>query len=95
MLSYAATDSSLFTEATEATEVTRPCPGPMTRSQVMERIISINPTATVQFLGRFADRALRGYLDHLSVLQAPRGRTSPPWVRPADSPAIVTRSPED
>ncbi len=70
-------------------------PGPMSRSQVMERIISINPTATVQFLGRFADRSLRGYLDHLSAAQSPRGRSSTPWVRPADSPAIVMRVPND
>lgn len=88
--SYAA--SSLFSGQPE---VTSAAAGPLTRSQVMERIISINPTATVQFLGRFADRALRGYLDHLSLVQEPRGRSSPPWIRPADSPAILMRSPRD
>jgi len=68
---------------------------PLSREQVMERIMSINPTATVHFLGRFADRALRGYLDHLSMVQEPRGRCCQPWVRPGDSPAIVVRIPDE
>lgn len=67
----------------------------MTRSQVVERIISINPTASVEFLARFQDRALRGYLEHLHAVQEPRGRATARWVRPADSPAIMSRSPRD
>lgn len=67
----------------------------MTRSQVVERIISINPTASVEFLARFQDRALRGYLEHLHAVQEPRGRATARWIRPADSPAIMSRSPRD
>lgn len=68
---------------------------PMSRAQVVERIITINPTASVEFLARFADRELKGYLDHLNAVQEPRGRSSARWVRPADSPAIVTWAPQD
>ncbi len=87
--------SNVLVEAVPAARVESQSGKPLSRSQVMERIIAINPTATVNFLARFADRALRGYLDHLSLLQEPRGRSSPPWVRPADSPAIVVRVPND
>lgn len=68
--------------------------GPLNRSQIMERIISINPTATVAFLSRFAERPLKRYLEHLTAAQEPRGRSAW-WVRPADSPAIVVRAPEE
>jgi len=92
MVLHADPETSLF--SSPATTTIAPA-ALMTRSQVVERIISINPTATTEFLGRFADRALRGYLDHLNVVQEPRGRSSQPWVRPADSPAILMRAPND
>jgi hypothetical protein len=57
----------------------------------MERIISINPTATVSFLSRFEERPLKRYLEHLTAAQEPRGRTAW-WLRPGDSPAFVVRS---
>lgn len=66
--------------------------GPLNRSQIMDRIISINPTATVAFLSRFEERPLKRYLEHLTAAQEPRGRSAW-WVRPADSPAIVVRVP--
>lgn len=58
------------------------------RSQVIERIMTLNPTASVSFLEDFTDRALRMYLDHLGAAQVPRGRRAR-WVRSADMPGIV------
>lgn len=66
----------------------------LSREHLIDGIIAINPTATVAFLSRFADTALRGYLDHLLSAQEPRGRSAA-WVRPGDSPAIVVREPLD
>jgi len=66
----------------------------LSREHLIDGIIAINPTATVTFLTRFPDAALRGYLDHLLSAQEPRGRTAS-WVRPGDSPAIVVREPID
>jgi hypothetical protein len=62
----------------------------LTREQVVDRIITINPTATAQFLERFKPESLEKYLDHLVVASGPRGGHSR-WMRPGDSPAIVTR----
>jgi hypothetical protein len=69
-------------------------PSRLTREQVVDRIIMINPTATAQFLDRFRDESLEKYLDHLVVASGPRGRNSR-WLRPGDSPAIVGREPRD
>lgn len=63
----------------------------LTREQVVDRIISINKSVTVEFLNRFPDSSLNVYLDHLSVATGPRGARSRTWVRPGDSPAIVVR----
>jgi hypothetical protein len=61
----------------------------LTREQVVDRIITINPTATQQFLARFKNESLEKYLDHLVVASGPRGGHSR-WLRPGDSPAILT-----
>ncbi len=66
----------------------------LTREQVVDRIITINPTATAQFLARFRDESLEKYLDHLVVASGPRGRHSR-WERPGDSPAIFGREAQD
>jgi hypothetical protein len=66
----------------------------LTRQQTVERILQINPTATSTFLERFDDRPLRHYLDHLVSASSPRGAESR-WMRPGDSPAIVTRESAD
>lgn len=66
----------------------------LSREHLIDGIIAINPTATVAFLNRFPDAALRGYLDHLLSAQEPRGRSAA-WVRPGDSPAIVVREPAE
>lgn len=60
----------------------------LSRSQIMDRILSMNPSATQAFLGRFSDSALGVYLDHLVSAGRPRGRDAR-WERPGDSPAIM------
>jgi hypothetical protein len=66
----------------------------LTREQVVDRIITINPTATTSFLERFNDRSLGMYLDHLVAASRPRGRGAR-WLRPGDSPAILARESQD
>lgn len=59
------------------------------RRDVIDQIVRINASATVDFLSRFADAALQTYLDHLTATQRPRGRGAV-WVRPGDTAAIMT-----
>lgn len=66
----------------------------LTRGQVIERIMTLNPTAGVDFLADFSERSLRAYLDHLASAQIPRGRAAR-WVRPGDTPGIVMAEPRD
>lgn len=61
----------------------------LTREQVVERIISLNATASVEFLAGFDDGELREYLEHLHIAQVPRGGC---WSRPGGSPAIMSRT---
>ena len=62
----------------------------LTREQVVDRIIAINPTATSGFLQRFSEDSLGRYLDHLVAASGPRGGQSR-WMRPGDWPAITVR----
>lgn len=66
----------------------------LSRSQLIERIITHNPTASVEFLEGFSQTRLRNYLDHLISAQIPRGRMAR-WVRPGDTPGIVMAEPRD
>jgi hypothetical protein len=61
----------------------------LSRTQVVDEIIEINPSATASFLAQFDDELLRKYLDHLHYTQGPRGSGS--WDRPNDAPAIMVR----
>jgi len=74
----------------EPPESSSPESSRLTREQVVDRIIQINPTATTEFLGAFQERELGKYLDHLVAASGPRGRHAR-WERPADSPAILGR----
>jgi len=56
--------------------------------QVVDQIISINRSATVEYLSQFKRESLDKYLDHLLCSQQPRGRESR-WDRPGDAPAIM------
>jgi hypothetical protein len=58
--------------------------------QVVDHIISINRSATVDYLKQFKRESLDKYLDHLLESQKPRGRESR-WDRPGDAPAIMVR----
>ncbi|MBX3377170.1 MAG: hypothetical protein KF678_09240 [Phycisphaeraceae bacterium] len=66
----------------------------LTREQVVDRIITINPTATTSFLSGFSEDSLGRYLDHLVATSGPRGRHAR-WLRPGDSPAIFARDRQD
>ncbi|RMH28591.1 MAG: hypothetical protein D6693_03725 [Planctomycetota bacterium] len=68
-----------------------PAPDPE-RDRLVDDIRSLNPTATRDFLAEFRPAALRLYLAHLAATRdEPRGPGAV-WVRPADTPAIVTRA---
>jgi len=64
----------------------------LSREQMIDRIRALNPGATPDYLGHFETPALALYLDHLNVTSEPRGTI---WRRPGDTPAIVTRNPQD
>jgi len=53
----------------------------LTREQLINSILSMNPTAAVEYLMRFETLDLRRYLDRLQLKEGPRGRDSV-WVRP-------------
>jgi len=61
----------------------------LTREQVVDRIITINRSASPAFLERFAEPQLRHYLEHLTHTEQ---RRDVPWVRRGETPAIVGRS---
>jgi|GEM_PF-1590844 len=57
------------------------------RSQIIDRILGFNPSASLEFLMGFDDRALALYLEHLHAkLEA--GDPRQPWRRPGDTAAI-------
>jgi len=62
----------------------------LTREQVVDRITSLNPTASREFLDGFEREQLVRYLDHLTEAAKPRGREAK-WRRPGDAPPMVWR----
>ncbi len=62
----------------------------LTREQVVDRITSLNPTATREFLDGFERAQLVHYMDHLTEAAKPRGREAK-WRRPGDAPPMVWR----
>ena len=58
--------------------------------QVVDQIISINRSATADYLKQFTRESLDTSLEHLLETQKPRGRESR-WDRPGDAPAIMVR----
>lgn len=67
-------------------------PVSLTRSQIVDRIVRINRTVSAEYLDQFEEEELALYLSHLACATSPRGGL---WLRPADSPAIMswTRDP--
>ena len=66
-------------------------PRRLTREQVVDRILTINPTADADFLRPFTDDELRIYMLRLDASQEPRGRRAV-WVRRDGRPGISARS---
>ncbi len=62
----------------------------LSREQVVDQIISINRSATAEYLEQFEQRSLDTYLDHLLASQQPRGRNAR-WDRPGDAPSMMSR----
>ena len=62
----------------------------LTREQVVDRIMSLNPTASREFLEGFEREQLVRYMDHLTEASKPRGREAK-WRRPGDAPPMVWR----
>jgi len=65
---------------------------PLNKQQVIDGIQQINQSARRDWLEVFDIFALRRYLDHLQRTLEPRGGGSH-WIRPGDTPAIVTKHP--
>ncbi|MCD4823163.1 MAG: hypothetical protein K8S55_01025 [Phycisphaerae bacterium] len=67
----------------------------MTKRELIDEIMELNHSADPGFLARFDDIELNNYLDHLSLLQAPRLEGDPHrydkyfQAEPADSPCAV------
>jgi len=65
-------------------------PAKLSRTQIVDQIISINTSATADYLEQFEQKSLDTYLDHLIAAQQPRGRHAR-WDRPGDTPAMMSR----
>jgi hypothetical protein len=64
----------------------------LSKHQIIEGIQQINRSAHRDWLEVFDIHALRRYLDHLQRTLEPRGGHSI-WIRPGDTPAVVTKHP--
>ena len=86
------TDLFSWTKSINTQESDLPAAPPvrLSREQVVEQIISINRSATAEYLDQFEQRSLDTYLDHLISSQQPRGRHAR-WDRPGDTPAMMSR----
>jgi len=60
----------------------------LSREQVLDQILALNPSASSTFLEQFDARELGMYLRHLLSAQEPRGPMAR-WRRPNDAPAIM------
>lgn len=62
----------------------------LTREQVVDRILALNPSISASYLRDFPESSLWSYLRRLEALHEPRGRRAC-WRREGETPAIVTR----
>lgn len=88
--------STLF-DATHRAVPAEPASEPeprLTREQLVDRILEINPSATRAYLARFRPDNLSNYLDRLLHAREPRGPGSA-WERRAETPAIVGEAAPD
>ncbi|GAB4382770.1 MAG: hypothetical protein Kow0022_01020 [Phycisphaerales bacterium] len=63
----------------------------LSKGQLIEQILLLNPGATSEFLADFSVSELSQYLNHLLWLQQPRSGQAR-WTRPGETPAVVARS---
>lgn len=63
----------------------------LSKGQLIEQILLINPGATLEFLADFSVSELSQYLNHLLWLQQPRSGQAR-WARAGDTPAVVART---
>ncbi len=82
--------SRMFTRPLELSAGESADPLAAGRAQLISSILEKNPSASLEFLGRFPEPALKDYLDHLEMVDEPRGMGRG-WVRRSGAPAIVTR----
>ncbi len=68
-------------------DLLEPTPAALTREQLVDRILVLNPTASVDFLDSFTEDGLRAYFSRLQHAHRPRGRASV-WTRPTGPRAI-------
>ena len=61
------------------------------QARLVNQILELNPTASMEFLGQFSPSALGDYLEHLTSSSLPRGRTSQ-RARPENTPAVTVRT---
>ncbi len=61
-----------------------------TKAQLIDDIVSLNPSAHSAWLDYFEPDALGRYLDHLRYARVPRGPRAF-WLRDAETTAVVTR----
>lgn len=66
----------------------------LSREQLIDRIQTLNPTASAEYLARFSEADLDLYLDHLSAAFEPRGRLAR-WLRRGETRAIQCFVPAD
>ncbi len=64
----------------------------LNKTQTIASIQEINRSVSRDWLDLFDVSALRQYLDHLQQTIQPRGGESV-WIRPGETPAVVTRRP--
>ncbi len=84
---------TVFADATRTPEeILAAVEAALSRDQVVDRILARNPGVGRAYLARFGDEDLRAYLEHLEIVDAPRRSA---WIRRGDSPAIMTREPEE
>ena len=60
------------------------------RTNLIDGIRALNPTANISWLLHFDENSLKIYLEHLLHTVSPRGRCG--WIRHGETTAIVTRT---
>jgi hypothetical protein len=61
------------------------------QARLMNQILELNPSASMDFLAQFSPSALGEYLEHLNSAAMPRGRTARRG-RPENTPAVTVRT---